>query len=376
MDDALTARRAPERLPGSFEACAQLFVREAARDGNGGCNLILGRQTFRYSPATHRCRVGLGSSGIIHNQPRTKIQTLAVGRAYEWGLLAEPHARLFIRARLDIAIAIPRLRPEMEVAHELLTSAADEDLVLGGIFVGDITCYAGASAARTYYNAWRVWLPMQCAAVCHAGTVPHRADATKPMLAHVCTGEVPLSKWLAANHLRPTGLGRPRPLRKAAAANGRQEAFALAYAMDDARWLERARSRLPAPRVLACGPRAIWGTRWDRCVAMHYANALAAAAAEPAARLSVLPPAPRIGEPRSGLEARLWTRLLRTQFGTCDDPANFFDNMCVLRRAEEERAAAAPAGERSRAISWTRGDWMRATSRAQRVDGHRVGRRY
>jgi hypothetical protein len=250
-----------ERIPESFEACAALFEHEAAREGNGGCALVLGRQHFNYTPARHSCHRDVGP-GVIHNQPRAMIQTLALGRAYEWGLAAEPRARLFVRARLDLAIAIPVLPPGLDLNHELLTSHVQEDVVLGGVFVGDVACYAGAAAARVYFGAWRVWRPMVCEAVCHAGTVSHRTDATKPMLAKACTGEVQLSKWLAANGVRPTGVVGAHMLRQAAAdadenvARVAVRASVRAYCMEAEHWREDAHARLPEPTMLACGARA------------------------------------------------------------------------------------------------------------------------
>ena len=138
----LKAMPRAESLPVSFEACAALFARESANEIHGGCALIVGRQHFTYAPSQHRCRSPLGM-GILHNQPRAMIQTIAVGRAYEWGLAAEPRARLFVRVRLDTAFAIPQLHPKRDMQHELLTNDFQEDLVLGGVYIhhGSKFCY-------------------------------------------------------------------------------------------------------------------------------------------------------------------------------------------------------------------------------------------
>lgn len=53
-------------------------------------------------------------------------------------------------------------------------------------------------------SAWRVWAPLNCSNTCYAGRGSSEPDAVKPALSILCSGEVPLSKWLAQQGLAPS----------------------------------------------------------------------------------------------------------------------------------------------------------------------------
>jgi len=98
----------------------------------------------------------------------------------------------------------PQLRGLPELPPRFLAAASETDSTTGGRFVYDLGAIVGADAADDYFGAWRVWSPLNCSSTCHAGGGGIEADAVKPSLTILCSGEIPLSKWLFKRGLRPT----------------------------------------------------------------------------------------------------------------------------------------------------------------------------
>ena len=141
-----------EKLPDSFEACAQLFE-QVARGSGSACRLVLGRQWFT-QVRPHACT---GAAPVVPNVDRATIQTVALGRAYEWAVALAPGARAYVRARLDMAFCAPDLRGGVALPRRTLVADSEADLVTGGRFVYDLGAIMSADAAAQYFACARAW---------------------------------------------------------------------------------------------------------------------------------------------------------------------------------------------------------------------------
>ncbi|KAJ1640398.1 hypothetical protein T492DRAFT_929769 [Pavlovales sp. CCMP2436] len=182
--------------------CASSFIRAA--NEHPGCRLVMGRQWFvvhgpmACATSSDTASRNVATRGVV--SARTVIQTVAIGRAYEWAQRFEPSARMFVRGRMEHVSCVPPLPPS-PFGSELAVFASKTDSVTGGSFTSDAGAFMGADAARVYFGAWRVWSPYNCSNTCWAGAGSNLADAASPARASACTGEAPLSKWLVQNRL-------------------------------------------------------------------------------------------------------------------------------------------------------------------------------
>ncbi|KAJ1631930.1 hypothetical protein T492DRAFT_992595 [Pavlovales sp. CCMP2436] len=232
--------------------CASSFIRAA--NEHPGCRLVLGRQWFVvHGPMACATSSDAASRkdatrGVV--SARTIIQTVAIGRAYEWAQRFEPSARMFVRGRMEHVSCVPPI-PLSPFGSELAVFASKMDSVTGGSFTSDAGALMGADAARIYFGAWRVWSPYNCSNTCWAGAGSNLADTASPARASSCTGEAPLSKWLVQSRLVPrlrsgSSLGEVEKLAKA------NYSYQAALGFID--------SLYKAPRCLAC---------WQTCLRAH-----------------------------------------------------------------------------------------------------------
>jgi hypothetical protein len=186
---------------------------------------------------------------------RVAIQTLAIGRAYEWARLHHPAARAFARGRTDSIWGVwthegmlspnrsaalapfnpsspalaPRAPSRLAQPGDQTRSHADADegapvplvvldsnayseydALTGARFSGDMYAFMAARLAPSYFEAWRVFAKVDCTAVCYAGNGSAACHLYQPLISG-CSGEVALNAYLCnslggsnATHLSPT----------------------------------------------------------------------------------------------------------------------------------------------------------------------------
>ncbi|KAJ1619384.1 hypothetical protein T492DRAFT_1130532 [Pavlovales sp. CCMP2436] len=205
---------------------ASSFVRAA--NEHPGCRLVLGRQWFVvHGPmacATSSDAASRKDATRVVVSARTIIQTVAIGRAYEWAQRFEPSARMFVRGWMEHGSCVPPI-PLSPFGSKLAVFAPKMDSVTDGSFTSDAGAFMGADAARVYFGAWRVWSPYNCSNICWAGAGSNLADAASPARASACSGEAPLSKWLVQNRIVPRlRSGMPRGVTILTKANFSQRA--------------------------------------------------------------------------------------------------------------------------------------------------------
>ena len=133
---------------------------------------------------------------------RVQMQTIAVGRAYEWAQHHWPAHQYYVRIRID---DLGWCLPEIHTLNNALTSnviAVDylyrrhtDDKHNYRIYPSDrysIATYG--KAADRLYTAWRVWEQVCCTHPCFAGI--HNCTAQNVLVKTHSTGECALHEWL------------------------------------------------------------------------------------------------------------------------------------------------------------------------------------
>lgn len=168
-----------EKLPDSFSECASRF--SAAARGTA-CRLVIGRQWFKQT-RKHECTRQVPPVG---NVDRATIQTLALGRAYEWARAFAPGARLFVRARLDMAFCAPDLRNSPALPRRMLVADSESDSITGGRFVYDLGAIMSADAADDYFGcALTAWPALGRIAIGFEWAMP-RVRSASCLWSHAC----------------------------------------------------------------------------------------------------------------------------------------------------------------------------------------------
>ena len=231
-------------LPRTFGECAGALMR-AARAPGSRCRFVLARQWF-----TSRDRFRCSGVPKIATFQRTVVQTIAVGRAYQWLRAAfGARARLIVRTRLEDAVCLPEALPSPRTRWLLIVNGYRRDSLSGAAAVGDHMASMTADVAEIYFNAWRVWLPhLNCSSPCFASGGWVGSDAANTNQAWMCTGELPLSRWLA---LHGVGAHRVMPEQRLFPNIAGQTDVSTVMASEDvlAGWRERA--------CPACWPRCL-----------------------------------------------------------------------------------------------------------------------
>lgn len=183
-----------DELDFSFDACVDMFRQKVS---GTACRLVLGQAWFKAGQSSWECP----DHGLYPTLSRTIVQTLAVGRAYDWALALSPMARLFVCARLDAYFCVPSVDPAAVLPRTLVIGhrgAYLSDTEMG--FVNDVYASMGSEAAASYFRAWKVWRPFNCTNACAAGSGSNLATAAVRITSE-CLGEAPLSRWLIRNGL-------------------------------------------------------------------------------------------------------------------------------------------------------------------------------
>lgn len=188
--------------PGGFEACASEL--EAAVEGSA-CALVLGRAWFEEA-GEPTCPT-LRDTALTTNTGRSVLQTLAVGRAYDWARFYLPTSAaadasssgVVVRARLDGVACVPPA-PAAPRPSALVVNSLNLDGLTAAALFNDQYAAMSAELAPTYFGAWRVWRPFDCSRICFASAGDLHAGQYVG-LAQRCTAEVPLTMWLGARGL-------------------------------------------------------------------------------------------------------------------------------------------------------------------------------
>ena len=137
------------------KAC-EMSIRHAASLGETRCSLAFVSQAFVVT------RKPCGDGPLIPD--RVAMQTLAVGRAYQWAKLHFPwEASFYVRVRLDdvgwcLPVGLPSasnwlLLNNVHMFHNMSTQQRSL------LWVSDRFGVAPARAAPIYFGAWQIWRP-------------------------------------------------------------------------------------------------------------------------------------------------------------------------------------------------------------------------
>jgi len=199
----------------TFDDCAAKLERQAAVDGSR-CDYVLGRQWITHTTMEALITAQDGGRSPMCpprqrrirppvNLYRAVVQTLAVGRAYEWArhFTAAAPPRLYVRGRTDFALCVPDVRGKQVPPRTAVVAMAHRDALSPNVMADDRVAQLAPDAAAIYFSAWRVWTHINCSRPCYAGGGEPSAVAIWPANGRLCTGEVPLSMWLSRHGLYP-----------------------------------------------------------------------------------------------------------------------------------------------------------------------------
>jgi hypothetical protein len=160
---------------------------------------------------------------------RVLMQTVAVGRAFEWARALLPTATGFARGRIDSLWCAPSSPSAHPPGTLVLDAFSCEEGHGGSRWAADTYAFMRAEDAPRYFEAWRVFATMSCEMPCMAANASLACLTFYPAL--TCSGETVLSAYLcdsfggsnaswvaAARHAAAGGVGtalaaRPRWLR-------------------------------------------------------------------------------------------------------------------------------------------------------------------
>jgi hypothetical protein len=141
----------------------------------------------------------------VAQSERVMVQTLAVGRTWEWARRFHPAPRAFVRARVDSMWCLPEGAADEE-ALVVLDWQSFRAPGVGGVsvdgrsraFAGDNFGLVSARLASAYFEAWRVWTTVDCTKICLAGAATAEC-AISYLALRMCSGEQPLTAHLCAH---------------------------------------------------------------------------------------------------------------------------------------------------------------------------------
>ena len=193
---ALQFTQKTSKSPGDMldqNSCKRSIAAASSVSQPSRCNVVLVRQSFR--AVARPCGKGAGLPD------RVEMQTIAVGRAWEWARHAFPgESEFYIRARLDdIGWCLPAHLPHPKLTsfiafNNVYNSTSKEG---GHLAVSDRWAVVPAAIARFYFQAWRIWSKgVSCSHNCFAA---QNAAAVKshPKRTTHARGECALSEWVA-----------------------------------------------------------------------------------------------------------------------------------------------------------------------------------
>lgn len=265
---------------GLFEACAATF--RTAVQGTQ-CSLLLVRQWFIQTSAEPFCAAELAAARrplrlearkyTAKRFGRVFVQTLAVGRAWEWARAFHPSAAAYARVRLDSlwgAWTSPSARAPDLLITDSNTYAEDSDD--GARFAGDMYAFMDARSGAAYFEAWRGWKAVRCTSVCGAGSATSACYFY--LIAQRCTGETALTARLcetlggsnASQVAAPAG--SPPPVRpRWRRADRTPFPYLFAVNATHVRYRHsKAISPEAAVALLDARRKAVWGRADDTCV--------------------------------------------------------------------------------------------------------------
>ena len=144
-----------------FSACSSILRHLGSK--HRGCSFVFARQQF-HALERQTCATPPG---------RVEMQTLSVGRAYEWARHVLGEHRFYVRARLDDSgwcVPPPAFLPRGEAW--VVFDGVGEQLALDGSrvrFFSDRYALVPATLASAYFEAWRIWSRVDCSHPCRAG---------------------------------------------------------------------------------------------------------------------------------------------------------------------------------------------------------------
>lgn len=180
--------------------CSLLLVRAwlepAPGAGDGMCGDYPPVRTVvnfvRRNPGTPEALALKLQADLPRRARRVAMQTIATGRAYAWARAAFPASRVFVRARMDSAWAVPSV-PSSFVGVIFDTNGFVDHWEGGRRFPGDMYVLLPAHLARGYFDSWRVYSKVDCRRACFAGAATAECHVYGIVLR--CTGETPLASW-------------------------------------------------------------------------------------------------------------------------------------------------------------------------------------
>mmetsp|Transcript_24441 Transcript_24441/g.78865 ORF Transcript_24441/g.78865 Transcript_24441/m.78865 type:complete len:347 (-) Transcript_24441:79-1119(-) len=187
-----TAKSSGDRF--SPSECAASVIRALDdTQSRTNCRLILAEQGFEIE------RRPCGQQAPLPD--RVSMQTLAVGRAYEWAAARFPPALAYVRARLDdVSWSIPP--SDQPPAYSRHWIAYNNRYATQPPAVSDRFAVVPAHLGAVYFDAWRIWSDsVNCNHNCFASSSIQLSErrTTHPR------GECALSAWLLT---APAGIER------------------------------------------------------------------------------------------------------------------------------------------------------------------------
>lgn len=145
-----------------FSLCSSI-LRDLGRHSK--CSFVFAQQQFHVSAGARPCEAKPG---------RVQMQALSIGRAYEWSRHVLGDHRFYVRARLDDSgwCLPPLLTLPAGDAWLVVDGFDSHALALDGSRVrmfSDRYALVPARLAPVYFEAWRIWLAVDCTHPCHAG---------------------------------------------------------------------------------------------------------------------------------------------------------------------------------------------------------------
>lgn len=141
----------------AFDMCLS-HMKNMTQDSQ--CNILVAKQAFINHKKKHNCTRKF--------RRRVYMQTIAIGRAYEWARLYFPPHKYYIRARLDAPWCIPTNLPRVPfIAMNHYKELIDDKPTT--YVPSDRFAMVPISLASIYFDAWKVWKKVDCNDFCRAG---------------------------------------------------------------------------------------------------------------------------------------------------------------------------------------------------------------
>ena len=169
----------------SFEVCLH-HIKNLTQGTK--CNVVVAKQAFiQEEPLPNRCK---GNPNSVQKRLRVQMQTFAVGRTLHWALHFFGAHRYYIRARIDGPWCIPGDMPkEPFIGMNTYKVMSDEEG--SSYFPSDRFAIVPWGLRDVYFDAWKVWMRVDCGDPCIAGRGNRTANKIR-----WSSGECPLSAWM------------------------------------------------------------------------------------------------------------------------------------------------------------------------------------